>query len=244
MTVHPTIENMGCNLCLVIMQSRSEKPVLSSNIMSLFPNSGHENKHYLQFSTTISCTESTSYLFVDFFFFVVCGVFLCFFLFSHTSRAFDTSVTGLNSCFLQHFHRVFFADFFRVQLCVVVRMTCYTIAHFSTEVNELSTVNRAGRDYWTPLPCTCSPSSLPSKHKWKTHHKTQSTCSFLSETIFIQTFTGKPEDNIAVRCLRGFRFASYQYHPARLALQDHADTVLSVARGRGSQTCWTGLILS
>ena len=68
MTVHPTIENMGCNLCLVIMQSRSEKPVLSSNIMSLFPNSGHENKHYLQFSTTISSTESTSYLFVDFFF--------------------------------------------------------------------------------------------------------------------------------------------------------------------------------
>ena len=42
----------------------------------------------------------------------------------------------------------------------------------------------------------------------------------------------------------GFRFASYQYHPARLALQDHADTVLSEARGRGSQTCWTGLILS
>ena len=67
MTVHPTIENMGCNLCLVIMQSRSEKPVLSSYIMSLFPNSGHENKHYLQFSTTISSTESTSYLFVDFF---------------------------------------------------------------------------------------------------------------------------------------------------------------------------------
>ena len=242
MTVHPTIENMGCNLCLVIMQSRSEKPVLSSNIMSLFPNSGHGNKHYLQFSTTISSTESTSYLFVDFFF--VCGVFLCFFLFSHTSRAFDTSVTGLNSCFLQHFHRVFFADFFRVQLCIVVSMTCYTIALFSTEVNELSTVNRAGRDYWTPLSCTCSPSSSPSRHKWKTHHKTQSTCSFLSETIFIQTFTGKPKDNIAVRCLRGFRFASYQYHPARLALQDHADTVLSEARGRGSQTCWTGLILS
>ena len=186
--------------------------------------------------------ESTSYLFVDFFF--VCGVSLCFFLFSHTSRAFDTSVTGLNSCFLQHFHRVFFADFFRVQLCVVVSMTCYTIALFSTEVNELSTVNRAGRDYWTPLSCTCSPSSSPSKHKWKTHHKTQSTCSFLSETIFIQTFTGKPKDNIAVRCLRGFRFASYQYHPARLALQDHADTVLSEACGRGSQTCWTGLILS
>ena len=129
MTVHPTIENMGCNLCLVIMQSRSEKPVLSSNIMSLFPNSGHENKHYLQFSTTISSTESTSYLFVDFFL-CVCGVFLCFFLFSHTSRAFDTSVTGLNSCFLQHFHRVFFADFFRVQLCVVVSMTCSTIALF------------------------------------------------------------------------------------------------------------------
>ena len=104
----------------------------------------------------------------------MCGVFLCFFLFSHTSRAFDTSVTGLNSCFLQHFHRVFFADFFRVQLCVVVSMTCYTIALFSTEVNELSTVNRAGRDYWTPLSCTCSPSSSPSKHKWKTHHKTQS----------------------------------------------------------------------
>ena len=41
MTVHPTIENMyGCNLCLVIMQSRSEKPVLSSNVMSQFPNAG------------------------------------------------------------------------------------------------------------------------------------------------------------------------------------------------------------
>ena len=183
MTVHPTIENMGCNLCLVIMQSRSEKPVLSSNIMSLFPNLGHENKHYLLFSTTISSTESTSYLFVDFFF-CVCGVFLCFCPFSHTSRASDTSVTSLNSCFLQHFHRVFFADFFRVQLCVVVSMTCCTNALFSTEVNELSTVNRAGRDYWTPSSCTCSPSSSPSKHKWKAHHKAQSTCSFFIRNNF------------------------------------------------------------
>ena len=242
MTVHPTIENMGCNLCLVIMQSRSEKPVLSSNIVSLFPNSGHENKHYLQFSTTISSTESTSYLFVDFFF--VCGVFLCFFLFSHTSRAFHTSVTSLNSCFLQHFHRVFFADFFRVQLCVVVSMTCYTIALFSTAVNKLSTVNRAGRiiepRYLALVLHHHHHQNTNEKHIIK--HK--ALVLFLSETIFIQTLTGKPKDNIAVRCLRGFRFASYQYHPARLALQDHADTVLREARGRGSQTCWTGLILS
>ena len=208
----------------------------------LVSNSGHENKHYLQFSTTISSTESTSYLFVDFF---LCVEFSC------VSFCFSTPlgllilpsrVWTLVSCNISTV--CVFADFFRVQRWVVVSMTCYTIALFSTEVNELSTVNRAGRDYWTPLSCTCSPSSSPSKHKWKTHHKTQSTCSFLSETIFVQTFTGKPKDNIAVRCLRGFRFASYQYHPARLALQDHADTVLSEARGRGSQTCWTGLILS
>ena len=46
----------------------------------------------------------------------------------------------------------------------------------------------------------------------------------------------------SIHCLRGFRSASHR--PARPALLDHADMVLSEARIEGSHACWTWLTFS
>ena len=121
----------------------------------------HENKHYLQFSTTISSTESTSYLFVHF-----CVWFSCVSFCLPTPLGLlilPSRVWTLVSC---NISTVCFSQIFsEFNSALSFSMACYTDALFSTVVNELSTVNRAWRDYWTPLSCTPSPSEHIIKHK-------------------------------------------------------------------------------